>query len=264
MNNIGLMGAAGSGKDTTAKILIRKLQEAGLETFETYSFARPLKEFTVDVFNIAPHIIEPTCPESRALRETVMRANYDRGTLEAQFADAITDMLELYAEANELTFDEMLAKLGRGTLTQTVQSLYLDYRRVLKKEEYTPGRFMSILIALFGSVNIVRFNTSPRILLQLTGTEFFRQHISQSFWTDVAPRRNVVYTDVRFANELDFVHANGGLVLKIVNKNQQVIANSAHASEQLVYTAAPDYTIEHDGVTFASIERAVDGFIATL
>lgn len=264
MNSIGLMGAAGSGKDTTAKILIAKLQDAGRETFETYSFARPLKDFTIDVFRIAPHIIEPTCPQSRALRETVQRFNYNEAALRNNFNWALDEILEAYATAKDISYDDMLAGLGVESFNHACDKLYAAYRKILTPELFTPNRFMSILYRLVDSGEVTRFMTSPRKLLQVTGTEFFRDNVSQSFWTDIAPKRNVVYTDVRFANELDFVHDNGGLVLKIVNKNQQVIANSGHASEQLVYTATPDYTIEHDGVNLSSIERAVDDFIATL
>lgn len=264
MNSIGLMGAAGSGKDTTALILIRKLREAGLETFETYSFARPLKDFTIDVFRIAPHIIEPRRPADRVARETVARATYSRAVLKADFGWALIEILEVYANATDVPFDEVLNKLGYGDLPTAVDALFERYIKVLKPEEFTPNAFMSILYKLFGSDEVIRYKTSPRRLLQVTGTEFFRDVISKSFWTDVAPKRNVVYTDVRFANELDFVHDNRGLILKIVNTNQQVIQSTTHASEQLVYTATPDYTITHDGKNLSTIEFAVDQFIATL
>ncbi|MNN65301.1 hypothetical protein D3C81_1807910 [compost metagenome] len=154
--------------------------------------------------------------------------------------------------------------LGVADLEGACDKLYAAYRKILEPELFTPGWFKSTLYRLVDSEEMIRFMTSPRKLLQVTGTEFFRDNVSQSFWTDIAPKRNVVYTDVRFANELDFVHDNGGLVLKIVNTNQQVIANSGHASEQLVYTATPDYIIEHDGINLSSIDRAVDKFIATL
>lgn len=264
MNSIGLMGAAGSGKDTTARILIRQLNDAGLESFDTYSFAGPLKEFAIDVFRIAPHIVEPTRPEDRALRETATKVSYYQEDLKTDFSWALSDILGVYAEANDMTWAEMLDKLGRGNITETTDSLFNDYLKILSKETYTPNWFASILHRLFTPKGVITYNTSPRKLLQVTGTEFFRENVSHSFWTDIAPKRNVIYTDVRFANELDFVHANGGLVLKIVNENQQVIANSSHASEQLVYTATPDYTITHDGVNLHSIERAVEQFIATL
>lgn len=264
MNSIGLMGAAGSGKDTTARILINKLQEAGLETFEPYSFAGPLKDFTIDVFGIAPHIVEPRTPEDRITREAVVKITYSVEQLKSDFAWAISDILDVYAEANDMDHASMLASLGHGNINQTVDALFEAYRKILNNESYTPSWFTSILHRLLRNTEVVRYKTSPRRLLQVTGTEFFRENVSHSFWTDIAPKRNVIYTDVRFANELDFVHANGGLVLKIVNKNQQVIANSAHASEQLVYTATPDYTIEHDGVNLYTIDRAVEQFIATL
>lgn len=264
INSIGLMGAAGSGKDTTARILIQKFQDAGFETFETYSFARPLKEFTVDVFSIAPHIVEPTTPEARAKREEVTRVEYTDSGLQMSFDFALANILEAYNEANDITFTELFDALGYKNHGHAFGSLYKKYLEVLQGEMYTPNAFMRILHKLVDEEPMVRFKTSPRRLLQKTGTEFFRDIISQSFWTDVAPRRGVIYTDVRFSNELDFVHQNGGLMLKIVNKNQQVIKSSSHSSEELVYTAHADYVIEHDGKDLRTIDIAVERFIESL
>lgn len=264
MNSIGLMGAAGSGKDTTARILIQRLHEAGIGLFETYSFARPLKAFTVDVFNVSPSIIEPTTPEARALRESVTRTDYtDRGLRNA-FDFALMSILDDYTEANDTSYNELFASIGYGDPSMAFDLLYNKYLEILQSEMYTPNAFMRILHGLTDTTPMVRFKTSPRRLLQVTGTEFFRDVISQSFWTDVAPKRNVIYTDVRFGNELDFVHQNGGLMLKIVNKNQQVIKSSTHSSEELVYTATADHVIEHDGRHLESIYSAVDRFITTL
>lgn len=264
MNSIGLMGAAGSGKDTTARILIQKLQDAGFETFDTYSFARPLKEFTVDVFSISPSIIEPTTPEARALREKVEYVTYTDDDLRSAFDDALSDILGRYIEAHGITFAQCFEVLEYFSNLAAFDGLYKKYLEVLSGEMYTPNAFMRILHKLLEEEPMVRFKTSPRRLLQVTGTEFFRDVISQSFWTDVAPKRGVIYTDVRFSNELDFVHQNGGLILKVVNKNQQVIKSSSHSSEELVYTAQADYVIEHDGKHLETIHQAVDRFIATL
>lgn len=264
MSSIGLMGAAGSGKDTTARILIQKLEDAGLGTYETYSFARPLKEFTVDVFSISPSIIEPTTPEARALRETVARATYTDAGLQMSFDFALANILEAYNESNGITFTELFASLGYKNHGHAFGDLYKKFLEVLQGEMYTPNAFMRILHKLTDEEPLVRFETSPRRLLQKIGTEFFRDSISQSFWTDIAPKQGVIYTDVRFGNELDYVHQNGGLMLKIVNKNQQVIKSSSHSSEELVYTATADHDVEHDGVHLETIHQAVDRFIKTL
>jgi len=264
MNSIGLMGAAGSGKDTTARILIQKLHNAGIGLFETYSFARPLKAFTVDVFNVSPSIIEPTTPEARALRESVTRTDYRDCALRNSFDFALMSILDDYTEATDTGYSELFASIGYGDSSIAFDGLYKKYLEVLRGEMYTPNAFMRILYKLVDKEPMVRFKTSPRRLLQVTGTEFFRETISQSFWTDIAPKRGMIYTDVRFGNELDFVHQNGGLMLKIVNQNQQVIKSSSHASEELVYTAQADYVIEHDGKNLETIDIAVDRFITTL
>lgn len=62
-NIIGLVGFAGSGKDTVASYLIDNFGYSKL------SFAKPLKDAVSAIFGWDRHLLEGTTPESRAWRE---------------------------------------------------------------------------------------------------------------------------------------------------------------------------------------------------
>jgi len=58
-----------------------------------------------------------------------------------------------------------------------------------------------------------RWGKSPRQLLQFVGTDLFRTHFDDNIWIqslkhklkDIPSSTNLVFTDIRFQNELDFV-----------------------------------------------------------
>lgn len=63
---------------------------------------------------------------------------------------------------------------------------------------------------------------TPRLALQLMGTEVGRDVFHENFWViklknyiDKSPEQNYVITDVRFRNEIDFVHSQGGILIEI-------------------------------------------------
>lgn len=63
---------------------------------------------------------------------------------------------------------------------------------------------------------------TPRYALQLMGTEVGRDVFHKDFWViklkkyiEENPNQNFVITDVRFANEMDFVHKQNGILIEI-------------------------------------------------
>jgi PAS domain-containing protein len=65
-------------------------------------------------------------------------------------------------------------------------------------------------------------NITPRLVLQLMGTEVGRNVFHKDFWVirlqkhiEDNPGQNWVITDVRFANEMNFVHKQGGTLIEI-------------------------------------------------
>lgn len=77
---------------------------------------------------------------------------------------------------------------------------------------------------------------SPRLALQLMGTEVGRQTFDENFWisrleASLNANKNYVITDVRFQNEIEFVHSKNGIVIEIqrgLKPNWYTIANQAN------------------------------------
>lgn len=92
-----------------------------------------------------------------------------------------------------------------------------------------------------------------RRLYQLIGTEFGRNMLSSDIWVQIAKKdldnscRNfelVIFDDVRFENELQFIKSRGGKVYRIIRDDLPLFPESSHESEQL-----PDISL-YDGVIY--------------
>jgi enamine deaminase RidA (YjgF/YER057c/UK114 family) len=92
-----------------------------------------------------------------------------------------------------------------------------------------------------------------RELLQRFGTEVGRAMFGEDFWVDLVARQiedelpwgsNVVMTDVRFANEANWVYHEFGTVLRITRPG--VGPANDHSSEKLSFSAAFEITNDRD------------------
>lgn len=134
-------------------------------------------------------------------------------------------------------------------------------------------------------------NFSPRLALQLIGTDALRNHFNEGLWfltlenrVRKNPNQHVVISDVRFPNEIKFIQDHGGVMLK-VNRGQApiwyetaILANKgnsiakeamvktysdAHFSEWAWVGATFDYEINNDG-TFDELCKSTDSVITFL
>ena len=115
---------------------------------------------------------------------------------------------------------------------------------------------------------------TPRLALQLMGTEVGRDVFHQDFWViklknymQSNPNQNYVITDVRFQNEIQFVHSMNGILIEVqrgVTPHWYEIASKAnrgdykaeefmlkqsgiHESEWRWIGGSIDHTIQNDG-----------------
>ena len=108
---------------------------------------------------------------------------------------------------------------------------------------------------------------SPRLALQLMGTEVFRNHFHQDTWILSMEAKlkdtttDVVITDARFPNEIAMVRRQGGVVVrvkrgddpewfKIAETNVEAMPQmhpDIHASEYSWCSVTPNYLITNDG-----------------
>ena len=98
---------------------------------------------------------------------------------------------------------------------------------------------------------------SPRKALQSLGTEWGRDMVSESLWTDVVKQKIermkaskkydvICITDVRFDNEAEMVQAMGGSIVRVVRPGTE-IADSGHVSEAGIRDDLVDIEIVNDG-----------------
>jgi len=69
------------------------------------------------------------------------------------------------------------------------------------------------------------WNITPRVMLQMIGTDFIRKQFDANFWIKhfvrwfhINKAQNIVVTDCRFQNEIDIIKELGGIVIKIERK----------------------------------------------
>ncbi len=94
---------------------------------------------------------------------------------------------------------------------------------------------------------------TPRLMLQMVGTEMFRDCLSPYFWTTVLKRRiqqseaeHIVLTDCRFPVEGDLIRLLGGIIVKIERQPElQNDLSYSHSSERYISSITPDATIDN-------------------
>ena len=129
---------------------------------------------------------------------------------------------------------------------------------------------------------------SPRLALQLLGTEAGRNVFHKDIWVNSLLKRaegkNVVITDVRFKNEFKFIHKNNGIIVRVkrgpepdwyqdaitFNKGDRYIGwalakerlklRRIHQSETDWVASKFDYVIENNG-TLEDLGKQVDDLL---
>jgi len=91
---------------------------------------------------------------------------------------------------------------------------------------------------------------TARELMQFIGTDVVRHCVSNTYWVDLAEKKikrwsaedvNIVFTDVRMANERDLVKDYGGTIVRILREGSE---EGKHSSEIIDFPA--DITLTND------------------
>lgn len=98
------------------------------------------------------------------------------------------------------------------------------------------------------------YEVTPRLILQKMGTEACRHGIADNIWIAALEKRihgyeDVVISDCRFPNELDFVRSVGGKIIHIKRGEDPTPEeiSKLHVSETAWRDFVPDYGIENNG-----------------
>lgn len=202
-----LTGAAGSGKDTAADRILQKYPSV-----TRASLAAPIKELANRWLGINEDYLQ------RGVKESLVAFNIKAPQFKCLDL-IIYDMFKDHPLINMVSVKTVAGAIYDNILKD---NMFCN----VSEEEVAP----QFLI------------TTPRRILQIIGTEGFRECISDSFWLDIAPKENVIITDVRFPNEVQWVKDNGGVLVKVVRDNKKIEA-SDHVSEQGVPDEACDQVV---------------------
>ena len=117
--------------------------------------------------------------------------------------------------------------------------------------------------------NKLGYEVTPRLILQKFGTEACRNGIADNIWIAALEKRmqgyqDVVISDVRFPNEIDFVRSVGGVIIRVrrgedptdEELSKMHISETAWKGQPVDYTLVNDSTIENlkDNVKFTLTE----------
>ena len=98
------------------------------------------------------------------------------------------------------------------------------------------------------------YEVTPRLILQKMGTEACRHGIADNIWIAALEKRihgyeDVVISDCRFPNELDFVRSAGGVIVRLKRGEEPSLEEQMkmHISETAWNYVVPDYVIDNDG-----------------
>ena len=98
------------------------------------------------------------------------------------------------------------------------------------------------------------YEVTPRLILQKMGTEACRHGIADNIWIAALEKRihgyeDVVISDCRFPNELQFIRSAGGIIVRVKRGNDPSEEELAkmHISETAWNNCNPDIVITNDG-----------------
>lgn len=97
------------------------------------------------------------------------------------------------------------------------------------------------------------YEVTPRLILQKMGTEACRHGIADNIWISALEKRiqgydDVVISDCRFPNEIDFIRSAGGVIVRVKRGDDptpEQLAN-LHVSETAWNSYDPDYIIYNE------------------
>lgn len=97
------------------------------------------------------------------------------------------------------------------------------------------------------------YEVTPRLILQKMGTEACRNGIADNIWIAALEKRmlgyeNVVISDCRFPNEIDFIRSAGGVIIRVKRGDDPSPEelSKMHISETAWNSYEPDWTIHND------------------
>lgn len=234
---LGICGIAGAGKDTSALLLQKVLLTRGY-LYDRTAFADPLRHVWAGVFDIPPALFH-----NRDTKEKTITIEMAKAKLRKRFIKQLRVILQQYATRKGVNYTNAVDGIIEdrfGSEEKAFEAMLYVFR-----DEIEPSSNLLDLITL-GYHKSFKMITSPRVIMQKGGTEFFRNFVDRHFWIRIATPGTII-TDLRFEEEYNFVKANNGIIIKVVNSSQDDHVLNGHESERYINDLEADYYIYNDG-----------------
>lgn len=210
------------------------------------------------------------------LRTALYRTRTEYGWQICKFADTLKDMVCMLIGCTRAQLEDPVFKnteLGESWVTYSVN----DNNRT-RDTWVVAGDERSI----YNKYNVYSKNKlTPRLLLQLLGTECGRNIIHPNIWINalfgkykqrpvgkpyndqnrrILEYPNWIITDVRFINEVEAIKERGGIIIRVNNPN--VESTDRHISETELDNYSFDYIVENGG-TLNDLHIKVEELVRT-
>lgn len=249
---IGISGVAGSGKDTTADVLVRQ------HGFVKVAMADPLKRICKDVYDFSnDQLWGPSsmrnAPDWRYARTPEALA-FLSGLQAKLIGGGTEDFTEAFIEEAVIHFGEDVSK-HYLTAREALQSLGTEWGRH-RYENTWIEKGLRTAKALLGDRGHTLAYDARRGLHEAEPHESIHHMVTrggfvEQKWGGTQKARGVAIPDVRFKNEMLGIRAAGGVVIRVRRAKAGLSAGfAAHASEaeQLdVPDSFFDYVAINDG-----------------
>lgn len=193
--------------------------------------------------------------------------------------------------AEQLTKDFGFKKDSFATSLKDACALMFDWPRTMIEGDTKESREWREVTDDWWSQKLGIPNFSPRLALQLIGTDSLRNHFNEGIWFMTLenrvrknPEQHVVISDVRFPNEVKFIHDQGGVMVRVdrgqspvwfetalmANKGNSIAKevmtstySTAHFSEWAWVGQKYDYVISNDG-SLDHLQSQVKGILTKI
>lgn len=203
---VGLTGKKGAGKDTIAALLCKFFG------FTRLAFADALYQEVATTFDVTVDFLG-----NRDTKETPLPQLALKNCTDAQFVEVGLDLATSLLSHVPEQYHAMAAPYADEDGVFFLHKLPSDIARHIP--------------------------LSPRVVMQLWGTEYRRVLFADSYWRDKVktaivaggPNGKFVVTDVRFPDEADLLKSMGGIIARVLRpalqKSKQALTTEQHPSE---------------------------------
>ena len=236
---VGVSGKAQSGKDTVTNIIQWLLLNQDRNTkipFDRFDLYK--EESTWKNVKFADKLKDMICLLLGCTREQLEDPKFKESTLGEEWVKY------------ELRYTSY-SRLSYGNCPDYYEKYFCSKEEAI---EYIEGD----LEVDQDSIEISKIELTPRLLLQLLGTECGRDIIHPNIWVnatmaDYTEHSNWIISDVRFPNEAKVIKDKGGILIRI---NRNIGLEFMHESETALDNYNDwDYTIDNDGTIENLIEK---------